>query len=254
MPQSRPRTPSRKRRGQNPAGPRLSRSKGAKKASSTSVRLRQELIELIMCGKITVGERLDQRQLAKQLKTTTAPLREVLSALESEGILVREPGVGVYCRVYTVPEIEEMVEIRGALEALAARRAAARITEKEIAELRAMALELNQPIAEGAEEKFIEKHVGFHRHVVGIARSFRLRALLDHYHLIESVLANVAASLWTPDPHDHLGIVEAIGSRDPSRAERAMYEHIAPTYERRFVEVRKRFGEGPILTLGPYRR
>ena len=65
-------------------------------------------------------KRLDQRQLAKRLKTTTAPLREAFSALESEGMLVRQPGLGVFCRIYTVLEIEEMVEIRGVLEALAA--------------------------------------------------------------------------------------------------------------------------------------
>src|SRR5271170_3229099 len=122
-------------------------SRSDKHLSTTAVRLRHELVNLILSGEIAAGKRLDQRQLAKRLKTTTAPLREVFSALESEGMLVRQQGLGVFCRIYTVLEVEEMVEIRGVLEALAARRATAHISDVNIAELRKMATQLAKPIA-----------------------------------------------------------------------------------------------------------
>jgi DNA-binding GntR family transcriptional regulator len=222
--------------------------------ASTVARLRQEVVEMILNGDIAPGKRLDQRQLAKRLQTTTAPLREAFSALESEGLLVREHGVGVFCRVYSVPELEDMVEIRGVLESLAARRAAAVITEDEITELGGLAAKLGSPIPTGGEREFVMTHVEFHKRIAEISRSARLLALLEHYHLIGDVLANIAPKLWASEPHDHLGLVAAIASRDPEVAERAMRNHIAPTFEKRFAELRKRFGEGPILPFTPYRR
>ena len=220
--------------------------------SSTAVRLRQELIDLILNGEITAGERLDQRQLAKRLKTTTAPLREAFSALESEGLLVRQEGLGVFCRIYTVLEVEEMVEIRGVLEALAARRATGFITDANIAELREIALRLAQPIGPEGAAEFVATHVGFHKRIVSISRSPRLRELLEFHHLIDDVLANIAPSLWGSGPHDHLGLVEALASRNPEWAEQSMRNHIAPTYQTRFAALRARFGEGPILPSAKY--
>jgi DNA-binding FadR family transcriptional regulator len=49
-------------------------------------------------------------------------------------------------------------------------------------------------------------------------------------------------------------LVDAIASRDPQRAEQTMHDHITPMYAQRFLDLRKRFGEGPILLLSPYVR
>ena len=217
--------------------------------SSTAMRLREALSDMILSGKIAAGSRLDQRQLAKQLNTTTAPLREALSSLETEGLLVRQQGLGVFCRVYTVLEIEEMVEIRGMLESLAARRAAERITDEEAEELMTLAQELGTPFLKPEEKEFLRKHVEFHRRVVDISRSPRLKALLQFHHFIDQVLMNAAAALWSVQAHDHTDIVKAIASRDPALAETTMRNHIAPTYQKRFEALRKRFGEGPILPM-----
>jgi DNA-binding GntR family transcriptional regulator len=216
--------------------------------------VREAVLALLVAGKIPAGKRIDQRQLAKQLHTTTVPLREAFRALETEGLLIREPGVGVFCRVYTVTEIEDMVEIRGVLEALAARRACGLISVAEVAELRALATILGSPIEPGGEEAFVRTHVEFHRRIVANANSPRLQELLEQHHLIDGMLANIAPALWASEPHDHLGLVEAIASGDPDRAERTTREHIAPTYQKRFTDLRRRFGEGPMLPFPAYRR
>ncbi len=218
--------------------------------SSAAVRVRAGLLKLILDGKIRAGVRLDQRILAKQLATTTGPLREAMSTLEAEGFLVRKRGLGVFCRIYTVLEFEEMVAIRGVLESLAANRAAKRITDEDVAELRERAAVLAQPIPPGGDERFVASHVDFHKRIVQISRSPRLQELLGVQHLIDDVLANIAANLWRAEPHDHMGLVDALASHDPERAEAAMRAHIAPTYEKRFAALRARFGESFILS-GP---
>ena len=229
-------------------GTRSSSKDGKSSALSvTATRVRQQLMDMILSGNLPVGTRLDQRQLARQLQTTTAPLREAFSALENEGLLVRQQGLGVFCRVYTVPEIEEMVEIRGVLEALAARRATAHITPVEISELREMAMTLNSPVEPEKVKEFLQCHVSFHKRIVQISHSPRLMELLEFHHFIDVVLANIAPSLWKIEAHDHLGLVSALESGNPEWAEQAMRNHIAPTYQKRFAALRKRFGEGPIF-------
>jgi len=225
-----------------------SRKKGSNGSlSTTAVRLRQELISLILSGEIAAGRRLDQRQLAKRLKTTTAPLREAFSALESEGMLVRQQGLGVFCRIYTVLEVEEMVEIRGVLEALAARRATAHISEVNLNDLRRIAAQLAKPIPAGGDQEYMDLHVDFHKKIVQISRSLRLQELLEFHRLIDVILANIVPGLWGTEPHDHLGVVDALASRNPESAEQAMRNHVAPTYHNRFASLRVRFGEGLIL-------
>jgi len=232
-----------------PKGSGKSGSSGDGALSSTAMRLREALGAMILSGQIPAGARLDQRQLAKHLHTTTAPLREALSSLETEGLLIRQQGLGVFCRVYTVLEIEEMVEIRGMLESLAARRASERITDEEVKELYQAAQELGTPFLKPEEKEFLRRHVDFHKRIAEISRSPRLRALLQFHHFIDQVLMNVAPSLWSVQAHDHTDIVDAIASRDPEKAEQVMRSHIAPTYKKRFEALRKRFGEGPILPM-----
>jgi len=230
------------------------KKKAEKSLSTTAVRLRHELVHLILTGEIKAGKRLDQRQLAKRLKTTTAPLREAFSALESEGMLVREPGLGVFCRIYTVLEIEEMVEIRGVLEALAARRAVAHLSDANLLELRKIAAQLAKPIPAGGDKEFRQAHVDFHKTIVHISQSPRLEELLQFHRLIDVILSNIARGLWGNEPHDHMGLVDALATRDPDKAEQAMRNHIAPTYQKRFAALRVRYGEGLIVPPGSHGR
>ncbi len=229
-----------------------SASTSKSKLSGTADQLRRKLLQLIRSGEISAGKRLDQRQLAKMLGTTTAPLREAFSALESEGLLVRQQGLGVFCRAYTVTEIEELVDIRGMLESLAARRATAHVTDELLKELRTFALTLAKPIKPGKEKEFVATHIAFHKRIVDISRSPRLKEILEFHHYIDDVLANIAPSLWEIEPHDHLGLVDALASRNPEWAEQAMRNHIAPTYQKRFAALRVKFGEGHILPSRAY--
>jgi DNA-binding GntR family transcriptional regulator len=215
---------------------------------SNAERVKEGILNLIRDRSILPGQRLDQRLLASRLDTTTAPLREAISALESEGLLTRQPGLGVFCRIYTVLEVEELVEIRGVLEALAARRATAYITDADIDELRGLAVQLGKPFPPEGARAFVQTHVQFHKRIVEMSRSPRLRSLLEFHHFIDEVLCNISPTLWKVEPHDHLGLVEALASRDSEWAERAMRNHIAPTYQNRFASLRKLFGEGPILS------
>lgn len=222
---------------------------GEDNSPSTAMRLSEMLRGMVLGGSIPPGARLDQRQLAKLLGTTTAPLREALSALESEGLLTRQQGLGVFSRIYTVLEIEELSEIRGMLEALAARRATQRISASEIEHLRDMCKALGNPFLTPENPEDFDKHIAFHNAIIDAAQSPRLKELLQFHYFIDRLLLNTVPQVWSIQLHDHSDIVEAIASRDAQRAELTMRIHIADTAITRFEALRKRFGEGHILPL-----
>jgi len=223
------------------------RGANASDSGSEVERVKEGVLKMIHERQILPGQRLDQRRLAKILDSTTAPLREALSSLEAERILVRERGMGVFCRSYTVKEIEELIEIRGVLEGMAARWAVPRMTPESLDELMALARELEQPFDAGGEADFVKKHVHFHRRILDLSGSSVLRSLMERQHFIDTVLSNVAPSFWHVEPHDHHTIVEALASGDPEKAETVMRNHIAPTFKERLEGLRKLYGEGLIL-------
>lgn len=210
-------------------------------------RVKRGVLDMIRNREILPGQRLDQRRLAKQLDSTTAPLREALSSLEAEHVLVRARGLGVFCRSYTVKEIEEMIEIRGVLEGLAARWAVANLTPAAHEELKRLAAELERPFAPDGETHFLQVHVAFHKRVLELSQSTMLASLMNRHYFIDSVVGSVAPLLWRVEPHDHHTVVEAIASGDPAKAETAMRNHIAPTYKERLEKLRNLYGLGPIL-------
>lgn len=222
-------------------------SKASLETSSEAERVKRGLLDMIRNREILPGQRLDQRRLAKQLESTTAPLREALSSLEAEHVLVRERGLGVFCRSYTVKEVEEMIEIRGVLEGLAAKWAVANLDATALDELTRLAEALEEPFAPEDEFLFVETHISFHRKVLELSRSTMLASLMDRHYFIDSVIGNVAPSLWRVEPHDHHTVVAAIASGDPLKAELVMRNHIAPTFIDRLEKLRQIYGMGPIL-------
>lgn len=214
---------------------------------SASERAKVLIIDMIRSGQIPSGQKIDQRVLAKKLNLTTAPLREALSALENAGLLQKVPGIGIFCKTYTVDEIEELIEIRGVLEGLAARRAAVKITEKQKEQLLALAQKLSDSSNYYDKQDFLKDHIYFHRLIAEVSQSPNLIHLLNNNHIIQQVLSNIGANIWPIEPHDHIRIAEAVCSGDPEFAEDTLKKHIAPTYKQRLDKLRKKYGSNPVV-------
>src|SRR5262247_1387502 len=95
-------------------------------AAQVAGRLKEE----ILAGERAAGSRLRQVEIARRFGVSTTPVREALAALQREGLVRLHPQRGAVVFVPTVDDLREHYEIRAALEALAAARAAERF-EKE---------------------------------------------------------------------------------------------------------------------------
>lgn len=213
---------------------------------SAPERAREAIRDMINSGEIDPGQRIDQRELAKKLDLTTVPIREALCWLEAEGLVKRVPGCGVFCKTYTVHDIQELLEVRGALEALAAGQAAENCTGKQKKELFEFVDRMNA-VSEEEHEKFLKMHVEFHRRIVEMSDNDSLMNIWGFTHITQQVLVRLASHLWPSQPHDHKDIAEVIAGGDRAEAERLMREHIMPTYEERLRLLREEYGDDPIL-------
>src|SRR5258708_17812431 len=96
------------------------------------------LDKAILTGELPLGARLSEQSLAEGLGVSRGPLREALRRLEGRHLIVRVHNLGARVTTFTKEDISQLLTIREALEGVAARCAAERMTNDEITELAAL--------------------------------------------------------------------------------------------------------------------
>ena len=94
------------------------------------------LRQAILRGELKPGERLMEIQLAQRLGVSRTPVREAIRKLELEGLVLMIPRKGAEVAEITIKDLEDVLQVRAALEELAVRDACEKITEEQLKELR----------------------------------------------------------------------------------------------------------------------
>ena len=93
------------------------------------------LRQAILRGEMEPGERLMEIQLAEKLGVSRTPIREAMRKLEQEGLVVMIPRRGAQVANITEKDLNDVLEVRIALENVAIEKACARMTEEEMLSL-----------------------------------------------------------------------------------------------------------------------
>jgi DNA-binding GntR family transcriptional regulator len=192
---------------------------------SLQERAYQTLRAAIIEGKLAVGERIYESKIAEQLGISRNPVRESIRRLQQDGLLDVRPRGGIFVASISVEEADDIYRVRGALEAVAARLAAERITPEELDHLGGL---VHEPHDHEGESPVTEAD-RFHRAVHAYAHSPQLLEPLKL--LYEKVLHYRNVTLALPGRTgvanaEHLEIYQAIARHDGARAEKVMREHI----------------------------
>jgi DNA-binding GntR family transcriptional regulator len=99
--------------------------------------IREQVLARILDGTYAPGSRVIESQIAHEFGTSQAPVREALRDLEGMRLIETQPHVGARVRGMTAQELGQIYPVLAALEEFAGREAAARITEKVLAQLQA---------------------------------------------------------------------------------------------------------------------
>lgn len=203
----------------------------AREPVATSEKVLERIGNSILSGEFEPGERLTETDLAQRFGVSRSPLREALLRLEERQLIERVPFSGM--RVVSLDDrtVDELYEIRGALEGLACRRAAAVITPEQIAELRGVLAQRSRALkstrGDARQQPTIQD---FHILIARISGNRELERMLagDIWHYMRAQYRRWARARERMDlgHAEHLRIVDALEARDGELAEILMRRHI----------------------------
>ena len=213
---------------------------GSDESESQTARTLASLRQMLLRGDFKPGERISELSLVSRLGASRTPVRLAMDRLAQEGLLETSSGGGFSVRAFTIAEIYDAIDLRGALEGTAARWAAERLTSpKELDRLRRYCRQMealpshpNDPGQPGVDSfiGFTELNTQFHTALVDLSKSSMLQWSLKRFQSIPFA----ASALIIPDALElvfpvalaqHQAIVEAIENREGTRAEMITREH-----------------------------
>lgn len=199
--------------------------------------------EAIVNGILKPGERLMEIQLAEELGVSRTPVREAIRKLELEGFVVMIPRRGTYVAGLSIKDINEVFEIRTALDVLAAGLAAERITEEELEQMERLMVEIGENIDQGNMEGIITLDSQFHDILYKASRNDRLVGIINN--LREQFTRFRSISIMYPGRlkntlEEHRQLVEAIAQRNPEVAQQLAREHMENAEQTLLMEMNER--------------
>jgi len=190
-----------------------------------AARLRTLLIE----GRIAPGAKLNERVLAEQLRVSRTPLREAIKLLAVEGLVDLLPNRGAVAVKLTEADIVNSFEVLAGLEALSGRFAAQRISDDELAELRALHYEMLAAYARRDLSNYYRLNAQIHAGINAAARNPVLSATYARINArVQSLRfrTNQNEAKWKRAVAQHEQMIEALGARDADALARVLVEHL----------------------------
>lgn len=185
--------------------------------------------ELIESGTIAPGTQLDERSLAQDLAVSRTPLREAIATLVEEGLVERRPYRGNFVRTFTARQVNDLYEVRKALEALATRLAVPRLSEDALAHIGIILDEAQKALEQGDVLGYSLADQRFHN---AIAQASENEILIESLGRLKRQIQLVRLTA-NRDPHvvertalERPRILAALQARDAQLAAQLMEEHI----------------------------
>ena len=138
------------------------------------------LRKAILRGELKPGERLMEIQLANKLGVSRTPIREAIRRLELEGLVLMIPRKGAEVAQITEKNMQDVLEVRKALEELSVQLACERITPEQVEEMKMAAEDFRKVLKSGDVTKIAEADVKFHDIIFAATNNQRLITLLNN--------------------------------------------------------------------------
>jgi DNA-binding GntR family transcriptional regulator len=177
----------------------------------------QQLREAIMSGRFSPGQPLSLRGVAEAVGSSTMPVRGALARLQAEGALVDGPGRALMVPPITSEMIEELRDVRIALEGCVAERAALRMTAPHLQAVQQIYDEMDAHVEAGKTEAYLRSNFAFHTSIYKHGASELTLAIIQNLWMRIGPFLNMVA----PDiPHmrrsmvAHKVMIDALWRRD----------------------------------------
>ncbi len=187
------------------------------------------LRDAILKGKIEPGERLMEMHLAKKLGVSRTPIREAIRMLEQEGLAVTVPRKGAQVAKMSEKDLMDVLEIRDALDELAAKSACGKMTEKDFAELEQAMTDFEISIKGKDVRAIVEADEAFHNVIYKAADNPRLLTIVlnlkEQMYRYRYEYINDNADYDTL-LSEHMAIIEGLKRQDERFVREVMHTHL----------------------------
>ena len=200
--------------------------RNADENSTIAARIAEAIAERIISGVLQPDAPLPQDHVAREFNSSHVPVREAFRQLEAEHLVVGLPRRGVRVAPLDATSVKEIAEMRAALEVVALRQAASKLTLAHLAGIELALIEGDN--AETLQE-FEAANRAFHQALVAPCGMPRLLASLDGLQRANSrlVFAMAHSSGWRPRSNqDHRLILGALRARNIEQACSLLARHI----------------------------
>jgi len=184
----------------------------------------------IIQGDLEEGSKLTEAKVANELGVSKTPVREALRQLADEGFANTVPNQGVIVSRILIEDIKDFLQIRIALESLAANLAAKRISQKEIKELEKYHEQMYKFAVKKDLSAFGEENAKFHSLLLHASGNKRLARIVGNF-------TDIAYRFWLKSLNEpeklkssleeHGNIITALKKRDPEQAEQLVRIHLS---------------------------
>jgi DNA-binding FadR family transcriptional regulator len=221
------------------------------KSSALAEQLSAILEDEIVNGKYPLGSRLPtEEKLAGDFGVSRSVVREAIARMKSDGLVTTRQGLGAFVaesfagvpfRILTVAddarrEVREIFELRIGVEAEAAALAAERATPEQLAEIRDALIAVTE--AAGSDGNTAEEDLRFHRAIALAANNRLYNQFIAFLELHVRVQLDISLAKSKANDRlklikaEHEAIYEAIRSKDPDAARKAVATHLRNGIER----------------------
>ena len=191
--------------------------------------VRDALLSEIASGQLKPGERIIQEQIAQALGVSRQPVQQALLLLRNQGVLRDAGGRGLIVTPLDPDRVQNIYEIRTAIEGLACRLAA----ESQAEQARKLGPSLieagRKAVASNSVPKMIAADIRFHEFLYSLAGNPLIAPALDT-HLTYTQRAMGEVLIQDQSPRDiwdqHAAILDAIVAGDSELAEKLVHEHL----------------------------
>lgn len=192
----------------------------------------EQIKEWIIGFDLKPGTHLSIQDLAEALGISRTPVREALSRLEQEYLVVRAPMKGFAVKSVELDKIEDLFEVRTAIELLAVKQAAKRIKPEKCRQIAESLEKTAKWISKGEISRCLRLEQNFHMKILEASGNIALeeigRGILERIWAIQHLNIITSDALTLAHQH-HKKIFKALEQGNPRQAVAAMRQHMQRT-------------------------
>jgi DNA-binding GntR family transcriptional regulator len=201
--------------------------------SIAEARVYRALKKAIISGQFSPGSVLVQEELCREFGASRTPIRDALTHLQAEGLIVALPNKGVFVRELSPKDVQDIYDTRLLLESAAAKEAAGRVNTEELKTVLARMVQL-QKKRDFSFDSVRAVGGGFHRLIVLSSGNRMMKDILDRMEALVEVSRipfKECVERLEQINQEHINMVQALMRRDGEMAADLMKTHISLTRE-----------------------